>query len=193
MSWNDVGNWLTSDGPPWWATLGVPVLTYYIGQRTSANATTEQREADAVQRKADRDAETERLREARTDEQKQADSTIRSNAFSAALDAIAQLTAELAQSGVERYAEPDTNAGQARILNPDDAVKPDAVRQFAGSVAKLRLYTTDEVLDVDGFLSDLTAYVTNWPYFGSDGHRELIDRLQVLSKAIGDLYRVRNF
>lgn len=191
MTWSDVGTWLTSDGAPWWGTVGAPILTYYIGQRTSSGAAREQRRADAVERLADRKAEAERLAKQQEAEQRSAQRAERSEAFSEALEGIAQLTAELAKAGIERYGEPDDNGSQARILNPEDAVNPDALRQFAGSLARLRLYTSDPVLDIDELLKDLTLYVGQWWYLHSLDHESLIERLQVLSKQVGDLYRLR--
>jgi hypothetical protein len=65
MDWTDVGHFLTRDSAPWWAIVGVPVLTFWLGQRASQKVAAEQRSADAEESRKSREAEKERLRSAR--------------------------------------------------------------------------------------------------------------------------------
>lgn len=65
----DIGKFMIQDSAPWWATVGLPVVTVWLGQRWSRQSAMEQREADAVQHAADLTAEAERLAQARQLEQ----------------------------------------------------------------------------------------------------------------------------
>lgn len=192
MSWNDVGNFLSSSGSPWWATGAAPVLTFWIGQKSSGKATKDQRDWDATERDRDRTAETQRQREAADAEDKRARSDERQEAFTQALHAIAYLNAELAKSAVEYWGEADENGVSQLEMHPEAAVDTDAVRGFTGHVSRLRLYVTDEALDLDHLLSELSTYLRNWPIPGfRDRAEPLMAKLGKLSRDIGDLYRVR--
>lgn len=185
-----VGNFLASDTAPWWAVLGAPLLTFWLGQRTSAQATREQREADADQRQADREAEAQRAREAREAEDAANAAEARGSAFVAALDAIASLRAELAKSSIEVWGDPDDHGTRLGRFIPENAVSPDVLRQFAASMNRLRIYTDSAVLDraevlVQGVTEYMATYADNHP--GGE-YRPLMADLADLSEIIGHVF-----
>lgn len=120
----------------------------------------------------------------------------RTSAFVEALDSIAQLTGELARSGVEEWGEwEDTGSGgmeAKQILNPENAVAPEALAQLLSALSKLRLYVEDPILEVDDLTAEITEYLARWHDFSLRKHPDpLIKRLSKLSKSIGSLYRER--
>lgn len=189
MSWGDVGTFIASDGAPWWATIGAPVLTYWIGQRTTERATEKERTAAATEAEAERTAETTRQREQRTEQATQDLINRRVVAFSEAFDSIARLQSEIAKSSIEEYAEPDENGSRTRVINPEHAVDPDALREFVGSVSKLRLFSDDAHLRIDGLVTQINEYVMFWPEVQWRPDPEpLIQALGQLSEDLGGLH-----
>lgn len=200
MTLDQLGDFLVSESAPWWAVIGAPILTFYLGQRFTSKAADAQRGADETDREKERQAnlsgiraqlqsERDRAREQREGEERIRRRAEGEKAFVAAMEQIASMRVALSMSSLV-YLIDSKDPNDATRVDPARPISDASISDLTSAMNQLRLVVDDSDFEIDGLVMELTAYIDNWTVLGDRRISKVNELIPVLVDLTDDVARI---